>query len=1141
MNLAQKRGSGVFRTLPMLFLLLCTFPASLSAAGESSQAAVLPGSSGAVPTVDLLKSRIEEVAAATDLVDSDRVALTELYSKAISNQELASSHAQRANKYAEVIEGGAAEIARVREELEAAVATAAAAEPEDMALPEIEQQLQRLKTDLAVSEAHYAELQSEQKNEKERPAAIRQRLAKAKSLLAELSSTSVKSTANGESSELVQARRWVIASRREQLRTEALMLEQELSSQPMRQDLLAAKRDLAEFRLATLRDRVDWLEAAANRIRLDEAGAAKAEAQAAEREAASKHSLVADLASRNSRLSEEIDRLAKDIEGINRDEVEAAEAAKRIEERFNTTREKLEIAGLSQVLGRVLQQEKHSLPDTGHFRKQAQTRERKIAETSLAQIQLREERRQLRSQTDYVESMAAAVPEGDRLEVARELLLLANSRNELIDKALEVQRAYLLAMGELGVSQRRLQNAVERFDGFLDKRLLWVRSTERVGLDAVEKIPRQIAQLTAPQQWQELAKTLVKEVVPTPLFMLTLLFAVGTMIARRQLWRKVRESGANIGNILSDQLADTLRAIGLIILLALPIPALMLVGGWELRTSFEASNFTKLVGNTLVMLAPVLFQLRAFAMFLAPDSVARVHFGWREIGVQRLHRDVIWLTPLVMGLGFFVILALTDLELGSGSGLGRALFLALMATFTIFFYRLAKPGKGTLSILASQDSGTALYRLRYLWFALLVGPPVASALVSLAGYLYTAGTLIDRILQSAWFALLVVVVHQLILRWLTLNRRRLRLEAARAKRLADLEAREARETQDEGEGLHALEIEEPEIDLKALDAASRKLLNNAMLLAGLVGLWLIWRDVLPALQILDDVTLWSYTRNGENEIVPITLSSLALALLVVIVTIMATRQFPAFLEIVLLQHLDMSQGSRYTVTTLTRYTVVAVGVAWVFGFLGGSWSEIQWIFAALGVGIGFGLQEIVANFISGLIILFERPIRVGDVVTVGNTDGVVTRIQIRATTIRNWDRKELLVPNKNFITQELLNWSLSDQTTRIMIRIGVAYGSDVERALLIMEEVATEHPRTLGEPAPFCVFEEFGDNALLLSLRCYIDDIDHRLRTITELNLAINQRMAEAGIEIAFPQRDIHLDTRRPLDIRLHRRQQDPE
>ena len=231
----------------------------------------------------------------------------------------------------------------------------------------------------------------------------------------------------------------------------------------------------------------------------------------------------------------------------------------------------------------------------------------------------------------------------------------------------------------------------------------------------------------------------------------------------------------------------------------------------------------------------------------------------------------------------------------------------------------------------------------------------------------------------------------------------------------------------------------------------------------------------------------------------------------------------------------MTAAGRYTATALTTYTIAAIGIAWTFSVLGGSWSEIQWLVAALGVGIGFGLQESVANFISGLIILVERPIRVGDVVTVGNVDGVVTKIRIRATTIRDWDRKELLVPNKEFITQQLLNWSLSDQVTRMPIVVGVAYGSDVQRAMLILEEIARGHPRVLDEPAPFVVFEEFGDSALTLSLRCYIESVDYRLATISDLNLTVNQKFAEAGIEIAFPQRDVHLDASKPLDIRIHR------
>jgi potassium efflux system protein len=148
---------------------------------------------------------------------------------------------------------------------------------------------------------------------------------------------------------------------------------------------------------------------------------------------------------------------------------------------------------------------------------------------------------------------------------------------------------------------------------------------------------------------------------------------------------------------------------------------------------------------------------------------------------------------------------------------------------------------------------------------------------------------------------------------------------------------------------------------------------------------------------------------------------------------------------------------------------------------------------------------------------------------------VVTRIQIRATTIRNWDRQELLVPNKEFITGRLLNWSLSDQTTRIQVPVGVAYGSNVQKAMALLYEAAEEHEKVLDEPPPSVIFDCFGDNSLNLNLRCFVGAQDERMPTLTELHEAINQRFNDAGISISFPQRDVHLDTSQPLYIRIRR------
>jgi potassium efflux system protein len=201
--------------------------------------------------------------------------------------------------------------------------------------------------------------------------------------------------------------------------------------------------------------------------------------------------------------------------------------------------------------------------------------------------------------------------------------------------------------------------------------------------------------------------------------------------------------------------------------------------------------------------------------------------------------------------------------------------------------------------------------------------------------------------------------------------------------------------------------------------------------------------------------------------------------------------------------------------------------------IGLRWSKLQWLIAALSVGLGFGLQEIVANFISGLIVLFERPFRVGDTVTVGDVHGTVTRIRIRATTIEDWDRKELIVPNKDFITGKLINWSLTEHIMRIKVPVGIAYGSDTDLAEKLLLKVARSNPMVLKSPEPLAVFLSFGDNSLNFELRVWIKNIDDWIPMLHAINRAIDKEFRQAGITIAFPQRDVHLDAGGPLEVRV--------
>jgi len=227
-----------------------------------------------------------------------------------------------------------------------------------------------------------------------------------------------------------------------------------------------------------------------------------------------------------------------------------------------------------------------------------------------------------------------------------------------------------------------------------------------------------------------------------------------------------------------------------------------------------------------------------------------------------------------------------------------------------------------------------------------------------------------------------------------------------------------------------------------------------------------------------------------------------------------------------LQHIVAERGAREALITLFGYVgfilAVLIGLTQAGVELGG----LIWVSSALALGIGFGMQEIANNFVSGLILLFERPIRAGDFVTVGNVEGYVRRIRIRATEIETLDNQNVLVPNSELISGRVTNWVLRDTYGRLRVTVGVAYGSNVEKVRDILETVACAHPEVITDgraPAPRALFWGFGDSSLDFELRVRIDRIDRRFSVQSDLNFEINQAFIDAGITIPFPQRDLHL------------------
>jgi potassium efflux system protein len=411
------------------------------------------------------------------------------------------------------------------------------------------------------------------------------------------------------------------------------------------------------------------------------------------------------------------------------------------------------------------------------------------------------------------------------------------------------------------------------------------------------------------------------------------------------------------------------------------------------------------------------------------------------------------------------------------------------------------------------------------WHHLALGLCLFLIALSLLGYHYTALRLIDLIYLSAWVGVGMLLLYHLANRWLLVAERRLALVRARARRQARQESRDIREAAEAaGESVYeAPDLEEVELD--EINEQTRRLLRLGVVLFSAIGLFLIWSQLTPAFGRLDEWVLWEHvvTQGDKQMMAPVTPWDLLVALLVIVLTLVAGANLPGLLEIAVLQPLSVKPDSRYAVTNITLYLIYTAGFLLTVNMLGMRWGDVQWLVAAMGVGIGFGLQEIFANFISGIMILFERPIRIGDTVTVGEYSGIVSRIRIRATTITDFDNKELVIPNKSFVTDPLINWTLSDPITRVVINVGIAYGSDTLKAHKIMTGVIKAHPEVLDEPKPTVFFTGFGDSSLDFQIRVFVSERIKRMPLVHDIHMALDQALSQAGIEIPFPQRDLHL------------------
>jgi potassium efflux system protein len=1053
------------------------------------------------PDVARIEQRIAAVKADTALAEADRAALLmELQAAQRDSKEAAAAAAERDALIA-AAQAAPGRIAALRAERPAAPP----APPGSADLATLGAALAEAQGALEAAQGEQAAADRRAQTLGQAPLTLQPELAQARADLQQLGDGAPR-TAPGAFGEVRTLAR---AARRAALRAGIALREQQLRTAEVRRELAQAERDAAERRAAVLQDAVDVLAARVSTARQALANQELADAQALVERTADAHPLIRDAATRQADLTRELagvlqadDRTGADIERTQAEQTE-------IETLLRAAQAQLELAELSGTLAQALHDRRLRLTRPADFKSEAAARNRDIGEARLRQIMLGEQRRELnlpyQRARDLLGQADPPVDAAQQPAMQHELAGLLRAEGKLVERLDDAYARRIALVSDLGRRQLQLQQVSQSYADLLDRRLLWTPDMAPVGRDWPRAWSTAFDLVLRPARWAELPAALVQALATRPALASALLFPLLLVGARGRLARQEQIDAMRLTDVHRDSAWLTARALLFAALRAAPWSLTLALLGHLLAAGAAEGSFADAVGAALSAIAPWVFVLAFVGQIARRGGVLDLHYQWHTESRQVLRRQIARLRLVAVPAGMLVVVCERLGQPAVRASLGRFAFVVFSLVLAAFVWRTLHPRRGAAAAYLNARPASRLARWRRLWHTALVAMPLAPAVLAVVGFYYAALQLQARLVQTTGWLLAVLLAYYLVLRALAVAQRRLRLKQALAPDGADDDL-----------------IADDRLDIEAVDEQARRLLGFVFSVAVAGVLLAVWADLLPALRSLDEVVLWRY-RLGGDATGTVTLLSVLLAGVVGSLTVLASRNLPGVLEIAVLQRLDMDAGARYAAITVTRYVIVTVGVLVAVNLLGLEWSKAQWLVAALGVGIGFGLQEIIANFISGLIILGERPFRVGDIVTVGGVSGNVARIRIRATTITDFDRKELIVPNKTFITQQFVNWTLSDQILRVVIKVGLAYGVDTEAAQKLLLDVVSANPRLLREPAPQVLFTNFGDSALEFEVRVHVRTLGDSVPARHELLTAINQALQDAGVEIPFPQRDVRL------------------
>ncbi len=1115
----QKLKHTFFAKIAILIVFLVqSLCAQIAVAQTSTDDSIVPEFTQA--DLEVIKN---QVSSSEDLTDEQVSSASESLDVAISALARAAEYQVSAKQFDETLAQSPSILRDLRAEIkDAQEQTAEITENSDImtgdTLFKLEQdliakdvQLRTLRTDIQRYEDSLQELTQNQ---------LRDDLSSAQNRLDEINEELGRLGSNG-ADQLQIARRYSLEARQYLLRSQIASLEREITSLPARQLTLGLRRDLANIKAQRVQEEVIDLQDKTGRRRLADARTAVDRAESEMSAIEKAHPFVQEFASENVLIGRDLLEIEEAVSTYPRLQAEARR-------KRDAVKNDLDVATRLTELGQINRQSSATLRRLRNQRAPVSSVTADITQTRQVEIDATQQRlwseEQLRlfpvgqfNRDALLGDWLQLNPGAPEFSVEDDafLLNLYNTRRSLLQEMSDASFSLITEAETLETTQVELQKFTAELADLLNQKLLWLPSVRSVDLGWPERAARGATKVFSSANLSS-AFTVFKDQI-TRFWVILLFFGLLLFVTfgfRKNLREEIIETANNVGRVQKDSYWNTPNTLIASAIIAAPIPLLVFVFGVLFKVSDSPDLFIDDLGQTGIELSGFLWFFLMWGEWCRDRGLFDAHYKL-PVGIRHeILRQLRWFIPFAAVFIALVTLTQNSREPDIYEGFSLFAFIVAAILLAAFGFRILRSKRKAIKKALSEND--LLWRYRHGITFIVVALPLLAAILAAAGYYDTARELLSRLFFSAGLVIATYALYGLLRRSVLVAQRRLSLKHAIERREQVMKAKAEQEAaESRGEVAPPL-LNYEEIDVESLSRQSVQLINTFIVLGFAILMWVFWQDLFPALSIFDEVRPF-----GDN--VEVSLWNIIQALAIAVLTFISAKNLPGFLEVFVLNRSKLDRGTRYAIVSVLGYIIMGIGIVWAFDKLGMQWSQLQWIAAALSVGIGFGLQEIIANFISGLIILFERPIRVGDYITIGTQSGTVQRIRIRATTLSDLDNREIFIPNKELITQKLMNWTLTDSITRIIIPVGIAYGSDTDKAREIMLDVINSNSRVLEKPKSNVFFLGFGDSSLDFELRIFVRSVDDRFAVSHDIHTEINKALEKAGITIPFPQRDLHI------------------